>query len=98
MVTTYAGDPLPRFHSGDVAQQEEMIRKLNRMVSLIEARLVRLERPLVEPREPSTGEEVYAVTNVTEDRTFDADATTTGELADVLGTLLTDLINEGRLK
>lgn len=34
-----------------------------------------------------------AQTNVTEDRAFDANATTTAELADVLGTLISDLIN-----
>lgn len=33
----------------------------------------------------------YAATNVTTDRAFDANATTTDELADVLGTLLSDL-------
>tara|TARA_R100001126_G_C4841384_1_gene157122 strand:+ start:378 stop:626 length:249 start_codon:yes stop_codon:yes gene_type:complete len=37
----------------------------------------------------------YTVTNVTTDRTFDADSTTTAELADVLGTLLTDLRERG---
>lgn len=33
----------------------------------------------------------YAATNVTPDRTYDANATTTDELADVLGTLIADL-------
>lgn len=33
----------------------------------------------------------YDTTNVTETRTFDADATTVEELADVLGTLITDM-------
>ena len=37
----------------------------------------------------------YTVTNVTTDRTFDADSTTTAALADVLGTLLTDLRERG---
>ena len=37
----------------------------------------------------------YTVTTVTTDRTFDADSTTTAELADVLGTLLTDLRERG---
>jgi len=39
----------------------------------------------------------YSVSNVTTTRTFDADATSTAELADVLGTLITDLKNSGRL-
>ena len=37
-------------------------------------------------------------TNVTQDRAFDANSTTTAELADVLGTLITDLIDAGVLK
>jgi|TARA_R110002020_G_scaffold48763_8_gene139009 hypothetical protein len=39
----------------------------------------------------------YTMTNVTTDRTLDADSTTTAELADVLGTLITDLKNRGVL-
>ena len=37
----------------------------------------------------------YTVTNVTTDRAFDADSTSTAELADVLGTLITDLRQRG---
>lgn len=36
--------------------------------------------------------------NVTTDRAFDANSTTTAELADVLGTLIDDLINAGVIK
>jgi hypothetical protein len=36
-------------------------------------------------------------TNVTTDRAFDADSTSTAELADVLGTLIADLITKGVL-
>lgn len=36
--------------------------------------------------------------NVTTDRTFDANSTTTDELADVLGTLIADLLAKGVLK
>lgn len=36
--------------------------------------------------------------NVTEDRAFDANSTTADELADVLGTLIGDLINTGLIK
>jgi len=39
----------------------------------------------------------YTVTNLNTDRTFDADSTSTAELADVLGTLITDLQNSGLL-
>jgi hypothetical protein len=37
----------------------------------------------------------YTITNVTTDRAYDANATTLDELADVLGTLLSDLHNAG---
>lgn len=37
------------------------------------------------------GGDAYSLTNVTEDRTFDADSTTVTELADVVGTLISDL-------
>lgn len=36
--------------------------------------------------------------NVTTDRTFDADITSTAELADVLGTLISDLVNKRVLR
>ena len=39
----------------------------------------------------------YTVTNVTTDRTFDADSTSTAERADILGTLITDLRERGIL-
>ena len=39
--------------------------------------------------------QTYAATNVTTDRTFDADATSTAELGDVLGTLIADLRTMG---
>lgn len=39
----------------------------------------------------------YTTTNVTTDRTYDANATTTDELADVLGTLIADLKGSGVL-
>lgn len=37
----------------------------------------------------------YSVTNVTLDREYDADSTSTAEIADVLGTLITDLRERG---
>ncbi|HRR82552.1 MAG TPA: hypothetical protein P5118_20390, partial [Planctomycetota bacterium] len=39
----------------------------------------------------------WSVTNVTTDRSYDADATTVDELADVLGTLIKYLISLGLL-
>jgi hypothetical protein len=43
----------------------------------------------------SASSSVYTMTNVTIDRTLDADSTSTAELADVLGTLITDLKERG---
>jgi len=40
----------------------------------------------------------YTPTNVTLDRSYDADVTTLAEVADVLGTLITDLQAKGILK
>lgn len=37
----------------------------------------------------------YTPSNVTPDTSYDADATTTAELADVLGTLIADLKSKG---
>ena len=48
----------------------------------------------VAPVARSTG---WAVSNLTTDRVFDADATTLAEIADVLGTLITYLISRGDL-
>jgi hypothetical protein len=40
---------------------------------------------------PTTTSPTYTTSNVTEDRTYDANATTIDELADILGTLIADL-------
>ena len=43
------------------------------------------------PNLSAVSEGAYTVTNGTEDRTYDADSTSTNELADILYTLITDL-------
>ncbi len=43
-------------------------------------------------------EQTYAVTNATEDRTYDANATDINEIADILGTLIADLKLSGIIK
>jgi hypothetical protein len=48
----------------------------------------------VTPVARSTG---WAVSNVTSDKTFNADSTSINELADVLGTLINELVNKGLL-
>jgi len=42
--------------------------------------------------------QTYTPTNVTTDRSYDADSTTLAEVADVLGSLIADLQNQGLLK
>lgn len=44
---------------------------------------------------PATQAPAYTVTNLTTDRTYDANATSTAELADILGTLIADLRTYG---
>ena len=44
------------------------------------------------------GDKTYVESNVSEDRTYDADSTSTAELADILGTLITDLRTYGIVK
>lgn len=46
---------------------------------------------------PSVQNTGWSVTNVTTDKVYDADATTTNELADVLGTLIDELKSKGFL-
>ena len=53
-----------------------------------------LEGPWFGTTPPSRGG-TYSVTNLVTDRAYDADATSTAELADVLGTLIADLRAQG---
>lgn len=64
--------------------------QLKRWMEQVSKRLNELAGPNV-----SSG---WAVTNGTEDKTYDANATTVAELADVLGTLIDTLIAAGVLK
>ena len=45
----------------------------------------------------AAGGQTYIVTNLNLDRTFDADSILIGELADVVGTLISDLRDRGLL-
>lgn len=92
------GNRLPRFTAEQISDPVALADRLNRFVTALEIRLTALEGPLTNPRDPAAGEEVFAISNVTEDRTYDANSTTLAEVADVLGTLIADLINEDRLR
>ena len=52
----------------------------------------------VDDTTPVTNAPTYAASNVTTERTFNADATTLDELADVVGSLITDLRAQGTLQ
>ena len=60
----------------DLEDIADWLEEMERMINLLLARTVT---------------SAYTPTNVTTDRAFDADATSTAELADVLGTLVADL-------
>jgi len=59
-------------------------------------REVRIIDPDLSPK-PWETSQAYTPTNVTTDRSYDADSTSTAELADVLGTLIADLQAAGIL-
>lgn len=72
--------PLP------LAEDQYDQRKIQQTFQILADRLDDLERPL---------DDRYTITNRTEDRVLDCDATSTAELADVLGTLIEDLKSKG---
>jgi hypothetical protein len=53
------------------------------------------ENPRLDTEMTSGGASTYAASNVTTDRTYDANATSLNELADVLGSLIQDLRAKG---
>jgi len=70
-----------------LAELTRVVRELSEAVRLLEDRV----------KDNSEGW-AGAQTNVTPDRAYDANASSTAELADVLGTLIADLIEIGILK
>jgi len=70
-----------------------LIKQLEERVKALEAQIAEIsERNYLElPTNPAT----YTVTNEAVDRTYNANSTTTDELADVLGTLINDLSSLG---
>lgn len=92
------GTPFPRFTAADMGDDRGMLKKLNQLVTSLELRLQAIEGPLVDPRSPAGGEEAYVVSNAIETRAFDASTATATVVANVLGTFLDDLYNQGRLR
>lgn len=65
-----------------------------RIIQELVLRIRALEDRLADNTEGWAGSQ----SNVTTDRAFDADSTSTAELADVLGTLIQDLVDMGLIR
>jgi hypothetical protein len=85
-MTTTRGEPLPQVTGDDL---EEVKSQLQEIVNVVEARLVAVERSL--------RDDAYTVTNLTTTRSLDVTAATTSDVAEVLGTLIQDLIDANQL-
>ena len=72
------------------ATGDELVSAINTSLNNIELRFAELERQITD--------QMYTTSNVTTVRTFDADATTLDELADVVGTLVEDMKTRGLLR
>ena len=77
------GSPGPEYDQSNEAQARSAVQQSLRKIS----------SALQQLRESE--DEAYSLSNVSADRTFDADSTTTAELADVVGTLISDLQDAG---
>lgn len=79
---------IPYVNDGaSLAELTRVVRELSEAVRLLESRI-----------KDNTDGWAGGQTNVTPDRSYDANATSTAELADVLGTLIADMIEIGILK
>jgi len=79
--------PAPRIVDVAFAPNEYSKQDWDRILEQLRLRIEDLER--------AASKETYTPDNVTTTRSYDADATTLAELADVVGTLITDLSNKG---
>lgn len=77
-----------------LVQQGANLQELSRIVQELSNRV----RQIDERTKPNVEGWAGNQSNVTVDRTYDANSTSTAELADILGTLITDLINIGIIK
>lgn len=82
------GRPIGSVNPG--TKDDALVSAINALMQNIELRFAEVERAI--------SEETYSPSNVTETRTFDADATTLDEQADVLGTLIQDMKTRGYLR
>ncbi len=78
--------------AGDLIEAKATENNMLARLAKIERRLDQLEKNQRQPLSPPN----YTATNITPDRTFDADTVAIAELADVVGTMIADLILQGR--
>lgn len=58
---------------------------------LAQLRIIERRLQIIEARQRAGNGNTFTITNLTTDRTYDANSTTVAELADIIGTLITDL-------
>lgn len=75
------------------SKEIQQIKALVGRVSELESRVEDLENTL-----NFSGSQTYSITGLTVDRVFDADTIAAAEIADVLGTLITDLRKKDLVK
>lgn len=75
------------------SKEIQQIKALVGRVSELESRVEDLENTL-----NFSGSQTYSITGLTIDRVFDADTIAAAEIADVLGTLITDLRKKDLVK
>jgi hypothetical protein len=80
--------PLPSITP--TGELRDLVRQLTHLVRALEIRLNEIEQV--------PGGSSYVTTNVTTARTFDADTVTLAQLADVVGTLITDMQGVNKLR
>lgn len=81
------GQPIGSIPSG--SEGDDLVAAINTLVQSIELRFLVIEETITDQQ--------YTTTNVTPDRSLDADTALLAEVADVLGTLIEDLKTAGRL-
>lgn len=87
---TFRFGPPPQYRGGSVeVYLPQLVNWLGGLVGELERVSQANEAPLADK---------YVITNLTKDRALDCDSTSTAELADVIGTLISDFQDRGWLR